>query len=63
MKPWTDEQYLELFKSVKIVVVYSVFFSFNVFKCVFSTCSVRKFLLSSCKLLSLVLKPQKQTIH
>lgn len=26
MKPWTDEQYSELFKSVKIVVVYSVFF-------------------------------------
>lgn len=63
MKPWTEEQYSELFKSVKIVVVYNVFFSFNIFKCVFSTCSVRKFLLSSCKLLSLVLKPQKQTIH
>lgn len=63
MKPWTEEQYSELFKSVKIVVVYNVFFSFNIFKCVFSTCSVRKVLLSSCKLLSLVLKPQKQTIH
>lgn len=26
MKLWTEEQYSELFKSVKIVVAYSVFF-------------------------------------